>query len=239
MSVPRAYEGTRVVVVSGGGLSKASSVPASAQDGRFRGLPITDITTPRMWADDPELVRCWFDERRMALAPVLPNPAHEALARMQHALRAKRCTLVTRNRDGLLQKASAEDVLEMHGSLFRLRCSDHDQHPRVGVFGRQPRGRCCAVCGASLRPDVVLVGEEPQELDRIRAAVRACDVFMTVGASADSPLMRELVALARESDARCIDVNLQPENSELFDEVLAEPAEEAIPRLVGRWLGEE
>src|SRR5687768_2400242 len=132
-----------VFVLCGGGVSKASE---PGPQGVFDGIT-------EAWASDPERVRCWFDEQRVALAQAMPNPAHEALARMQHRLGAARCVLATWTTDGLLHKASAEDVIELHGSIFRLRCAASVDHPRVGAFGRQPRRARCP-CGAPLRPDV-------------------------------------------------------------------------------------
>jgi len=35
----------------------------------------------------------------------------------------KRVSIVTQNIDGLHQKAGATDVLELHGSLYRTRCT--------------------------------------------------------------------------------------------------------------------
>lgn len=221
-----------VLVLCGGGLSK-STTPGCG--GTFKGLPVGRIGTAGTWATDPELVRCWYDEQRMACATVLPNPAHEALARMQHALSARRCTLVTWTIDGLLQKASAEHVVELDGSLFRLRCGRDPDHPRTSVYGPQPRRRKCA-CGGELRPDVVWPGEPALEGERVDAEVARADVFLAVGAS--GPRLHEWLDRARTTGAHAIEVNPEPSGA-AFDEVLAEPAEQAIPRLVGRWLGEE
>lgn len=211
-----------LVVLCGGGVSKASHDATSE--------PPADLA----WDADPERVRAWYDEQRVALAPVMPNEAHEALARMQHRLGAHRCALVTWTTDGLLHKASAEDVVELHGSLFRLRCAADLDHPRVGAFGRQPRRARCP-CGAPLRPDVRWPGEPPLGMDRVRRELDRADVFLSVGAS--GPLVAELLGVARRNGARTIEVNVEP-SGEPFDHVLVEPAEVVIPRLVGGWLGE-
>jgi NAD-dependent deacetylase len=220
-----------LVVLCGGGLSKGSSDPLGGV-GTFRGVPTDALERAE---GDPELVRAWFDERRIASATTLPNPAHEALARMQHALSVRRCVLVTWTVDGLLQKASAEDVIEVRGSIFRLRCAGDPTHARVGVYGPQPRKRRCA-CGAELVPDVVPPGAPPLGMDRVEREVARADVLMAVGAS--GPLLVDLLGRARSHGARTIEVNPEP-SGEPFDEVFAEPAEVAIPMLIGRWLGED
>lgn len=227
-----------VVVVAGGGLSKAGAVPTEAADGRFRGVPIPRIATAATWREDPELVRSWFDAQRLACATSLPNAAHEVLARLQHALGVRRCTLATWNLDGLLQKASAEDVIELRGSVFRLRCDAHADHPRSGLFGPQPRDRRCARCGGPLRPDVIWREEPPTDLPRLLGAIDEAELLLIVGASPDRPTLHRSLERARDRGVRTVEVNVAPTGDPRFDEAIAEPAEIALPRICGAWLGE-
>lgn len=228
-----------MVVLSGAGLSKASGIPTFRDaDGLWEGYEVTEVATPEAWERDPDLVRRFYDERRINCASVLPNEAHFALSRLQHAVGTRRCTLITQNIDGLLQKASANDVIEMHGSLFRLRCEASVDHPRVGVFGPQNPSATCKICGAAMRPDVVWFGEVPYDLDRIHEAVTTCDLFISVGTSGVVYPAAGLVALARAKGAHTVEINPAPSGGP-FDEIHAEPAELAIPRVIGRWLGED
>ena len=239
MTQPRADEGTRVVVLSGAGLSQASGVPPFRDaDGLWEGHQIERVATPEAWFADRELVRTFYDQRRISCAQVLPNPGHDALSRLQHALGVKRCTLVTQNIDGLLQKAAAADVIEMHGSLWRLRCEADHGHPLIGVYGAQSRDAKCSICQALLRPDVVWFGEQPSEMDRIQEAVATCDVFMSVGTSGVVYPAAGLASAAKSAGARTVEVNPNPSGGP-FDEVIHERAEKALPRLIGRWLNED
>jgi len=232
---PRPNEGTRVVALAGSGLAKAVGLPAHHDaEGQFKGTPASELRSPGAWAADPDRVKAYYDERRMAVASVLPSEAHEALARMQHALTKTRCTLVTENIDGMLLKASAEEVLEIHGSLFRLRCAADASHPQLGVFG--PQGQApCKVCGAPLRPAVVWAGEAPLWMDTVTEAVSHCDVFLAVGTSAQSRAVATLIDTARAHGARTIAINPAPAGGP-FDEVFREEAQVAVPKLVSRWL---
>ena len=173
--MPDSVSHHRFVVLSGAGLSKASGVPTFRDnDGLWEGHRFEEVATPQAWQADRELVRSFYDARRVACASVLPNPGHEALSRLQHALGPRRVTLVTQNIDGLLQKAAAPDVIEMHGSLWRLKCERDDDHPRLGVYGEQDRKLRCSTCGAFLRPDVVWFGEMPEYMARIEQALSTC-----------------------------------------------------------------
>ena len=50
-----------------------------------------------------------------------PNPAHDEIARWQD--RFPEFTLVTQNVDGLHQKAGSRNVVELHGNIWRARCT--------------------------------------------------------------------------------------------------------------------
>lgn len=234
-----AMQNANIVILSGAGLSAASGVPTFRDaNGLWHGHRFEDVATPEAWFSDREMVRNFYDERRVACASVLQNPGHSALSRLQHALGHKRVTLVTQNIDGLLQKASAVDVIEMHGSLWRLRCENDATHPRVGVYGAQSRTAKCSICAGWMRPDVVWFGEVPEHMDRIGEAVSACTVFLSVGTSGTVYPAAALVQVAKAHGARCIEVNPEPSGG-AFDEVISETSEVALPRLIGRWLNED
>jgi NAD-dependent deacetylase len=164
MLPPLPRDGARIVVLSGAGLSVASGIPTFRDaDGLWEGHQVEDVATPRAWWRDREMVRRFYDQRRINCVHVLPNPGHEALARLQQRWGPKRVVLVTQNIDGLLQKAGAADVIEMHGSLWSLQCEEDEQHPHIKLYGKQNRERKCSMCGAVMRPDVGGVGELPRQ----------------------------------------------------------------------------
>ena len=226
-----------LVILSGAGLSAASGVPTfRGAGGLWEGHRAMDLATPEAWLHDAELVRRFYDMRRMAVEQVRPNPGHDALVRLQRAWGADRVELVTQNVDGLLGDAGADEVVEMHGSLRRLRCEDGEGHPKVPVRGEQTRDGLCAVCGGRLRPDVVWFGEMPYEMDRIQAALGGCAYFVSVGTSGVVYPAAGFVSAARGQGARCVEVNPDPAGGP-FHQVIAEGAETALPRLVEEWLG--
>ncbi|MBM4321195.1 MAG: NAD-dependent protein deacylase, partial [Deltaproteobacteria bacterium] len=149
-------EDERIVVLSGAGLSSASGVPTFREaDGLWERHRLEDVATPEAWLRDRDLVRCFYDARREAVARVQPNPGHHALVRLQTALGPARVMLVTQNIDGLLGRAGAPDVIELHGSLGLLRCEWDESHPHLAISGPQPPEARCTHCGAPLRPAVV------------------------------------------------------------------------------------
>jgi NAD-dependent deacetylase len=223
-----------VVVLSGAGLSAASGVPTFRDaDGLWEGHRVEDVATPEAWLQDAATVRRFYDERRVACQKVSPNPGHLALARLQAAW-GDRCALVTQNIDGLLRAAGCADVVEMHGSLWKLQCERDRDHPWVDVHGPQDPQATCS-CGGRLRPAVVWFGEVPLHLDRIADAVSDCDTFVSVGTSGLVYPAAGFAGLARRLGKRCVEVNPRPAGGP-FHEVIAEGAEVALPRLVDAWL---
>ncbi len=226
---------TPIFVLSGAGLSAASGVPTFRDaNGLWEGHAVEDVATPEAWFRDRELVRRFYDQRRLRCADVSPNAGHLALAELQRTLGPERVALVTQNIDGLLQAAGAPDVVEMHGSLWRLRCEVDEEHPRVSTAGAQGRSARCG-CGALLRPAVVWFGEMPEHLERIYRMLRRCRTFVSVGTSGVVYPAAGMVFEAKKAGARCIEVNPKPVGG-AFDEVSAEGSETALPRLVESWL---
>src|SRR5262245_3048809 len=112
-----------VMVLTGAGISAESGVPTFRAPGtglwsRYR---IEDFATPDAWRRDPKLVWGWYTHRRRLARHVQPNAGHLALKRLARAY--PQFTIVTQNVDGLHSRAGSQDVVELHGSLYRFRCS--------------------------------------------------------------------------------------------------------------------
>jgi NAD-dependent SIR2 family protein deacetylase len=188
----------------------------------------------RAWSADPERVRCAYDDLRIACTVLVPTPAQEALARFQQVVGVERATLATTAADGLLHKASAEEILELRGSVFRLACGVRpDAHPKVPIAGHHHRTLRCVACGAELRPDVVLPGERLRHLDVLEERVRSADRVLLIG------LVDEAAAgvLDVAKRARVHTTAIGPSAGSV-DERVAEPIDVAVPLLVSRWLGD-
>ncbi|MBJ96344.1 MAG: NAD-dependent protein deacylase [Rickettsiales bacterium] len=225
-----------MLVLSGAGLSAASGVPTFRdKDGLWEGHEVTDVATPEAWFRDPELVRRFYNERRIACQATEPNTGHRALAALQASLGNERVILVTQNIDGLLQKAGCLNVIEMHGSLWKLRCEASSEHPRIQFSGAQTGAESCTICAAAMRPDVVWFGEQPYFMASIAEAISRCGTFWSVGTSGLVYPAAGFVRQASAMGALCLEVNPNPSGG-FFHRVVAENAETALPRLTKAWL---
>src|SRR5438270_7029201 len=143
-------KGERVFVLTGAGVSAESGVPTFRDaGGLWEGHRVEEVATPSAFARDPVLVWRFYNLRRAALRTVRPNPGHHALARLEERLGPGRFALLTQNVDGLHRAAGSRHVLEVHGSLARVRCTGCGRvEPRDDDLDELPR---CPGCDALLR----------------------------------------------------------------------------------------
>ncbi|WP_022890334.1 NAD-dependent deacylase [Agromyces italicus] len=219
----------RVVVLTGAGISAESGVPTFRDaGGLWEGHRVEDVATPEAFERDPDTVQRFYDARRHAVALAEPNPAHEALARLEREL-GDELLVVTQNIDPLHERAGSSRVLHLHGELALARCpACAGRSPVPGDLIERPP---CPACGERmLRPDVVWFGEMPYGLDEIEAALAACEVFAAIGTSGAVHPAAGFVSTARARGARTVELNLaSSEITGLFDEVRHGPASTVVP----------
>jgi NAD-dependent deacetylase len=230
----RILQATRVIVLTGAGVSAESGVPTfRGADGLWRRHRAEDLATPEAFARDPRLVWEWYDWRRQLIATRRPNAAHAAIAALED--RVPEFLLVTQNVDGLHRRAGSRRVAELHGNLWRVRCLAEGavtDNLEVPLPVLPPR---CA-CGALLRPDVVWFGEAlpTESVQRAWDAAEACDVMLVVGTSALVQPAASLPMVGKAHGAYVVEVNLEATPlTRIADETYYGQAGEILPRLLG------
>lgn len=205
-----------IVILTGAGVSAESGVATfRGPDGLWEGHRVEDVATPEAFVRDPALVHAFYDARRVKLGTVEPNAAHKALARLDAEWRGD-LLLVTQNVDDLHERAGSKRLLHMHGELKKgwcLRCNE-----RFGWDGPMGERAQCPSCGAvgHVRPDIVWFGEMPYEMERIDAALQACDLFVSIGTSGAVYPAARFVQTARFCGARTLEMNLEPSQGSFF-----------------------
>jgi NAD-dependent deacetylase len=213
------------IALTGAGVSTESGIPD------FRG-------PSGVWTKDPEAERRAYEayglflrdpkafwEDYLSRPSILgdleraqPNPSHYALAELEE-MGILKC-VITQNIDGLHEKAGSKNVVEFHGSAFKLRCVDcNSRYPKsdFDLISMKERGQLpplCKKCGGVLKPDVVYFTEPiPQDvIARSLEEVKKCDVMLVCGTSLAVYPAAELPRLAKRKvpPATVIEVNLEP-----------------------------
>ena len=203
----RIRQARRILAVTGAGVSAESGVPTfRGPEGLWRQYRPEDLATPEAFERDPRLVWEWYAWRRERIEPLAPNAAHRALALLEAY--AQDFLLATQNVDGLHARAGSRRVAELHGSLWRLRCTGCGQiteDRRVPLPELPP---LCA-CGARQRPDVVWFGEAlpEQALATAFEAARNAELVLVIGTASVVYPAAALPQVARQEGAFVVEVN--------------------------------
>ena len=175
----------RVVVLTGAGMSTDSGIPDfRGPNGLWTRDPnaaaMFDIQT---YIDDPEVRRrAWEGRRSHPAWTARPNPGHTALAALQSAHRLG--PILTQNIDGLHQRAGAESVVELHGTIWEIEClACGDRTPTQETMAREEPDPRCLVCGGILKTATVSFGQrlDPDVLDAAIEAARTADLLVAIG----------------------------------------------------------
>ncbi len=230
-----------VVAITGAGISAESGLRTfrDTMEGLWKEFDPRTLATPEAFEENPERVTRWYDHRVRGCRDAAPNPGHAALARLESWLtrdRARSFTLLTQNVDRLHQRAGSRNVVELHGTIMRWRCTSCGREiepPAAGFDSFPPPSPF--VPGAVLRPCVVWFGEAlPAEaLRQAHDAVEACDCFLTIGTSSEVFPAAGFVHHAKRLGATCIEVNLDATPaSRIVDHALRGRGGEILPALL-------
>jgi NAD-dependent deacetylase len=228
----------RIVILTGAGLSAESGLGTfRGRDGLWTRYDLDEVATPEGFARNPARVHGFYNLRRSWLKQARPNAAHLALARLEGEHGGEVLT-VTQNIDALHEAAGTKTLIHMHGELGRALCAACGAS--VPWTEDLSLATVCPGCGEAggMRPDVVWFGEMPREMDRIYAALAACDLFLSIGTSGSVYPAASFVELARRAGAHTVELNLEPsDGASLFAEAMYGPATEVVPAFVNRLLG--
>ena len=195
----------KIVFVTGAGISQESGIPTfRGKDGYWRKYDPMKLASIDAFYDDPKLVWEWYEDRRKNILSVKPNEGHFAISQMEEF---KDVVVLTQNIDGLHQRSGSTNVLELHGSIIRIKCTVCDFIDNITENFESLPPKC--KCGSMLRPDVVWFGEPlPQNIwqSAIKEA-SVCDVMVIVGTSLVVSPANTLPVYAKQNGAILIEVN--------------------------------
>ncbi|MFZ1804237.1 MAG: Sir2 family NAD-dependent protein deacetylase, partial [Nitrospira sp.] len=111
-----------ITVLTGAGISADSGVPTfRGTDGLWHNYRAEELATPQAFDRDPRLVWEWYNWRRELIATKQPNNAHNAIVELER--RCPNFWLMTQNVDGLHRDAGSQKLSEIHGNIWKVRCT--------------------------------------------------------------------------------------------------------------------
>ncbi len=229
----------KAVILTGAGISTPSGIPDFRSEGtglwsRQEPLEVASLSTFRT---NPERFYAWFRPLARQIFEARPNPAHRALADLEK--KGRLSCVITQNIDMLHWKAGSRQVIEMHGTLRTLSCTECFRQVDSGAYlepfverGEIPH---CPHCGGILKPDVILFGEQlPQKAwSEAQRASRTCDLMLVAGSSLEVMPVAGLPMQTLDRGAHLIIVNNTPTYlNERADAAIQDDVASILPAIV-------
>lgn len=178
-------DSNNIVFFGGAGVSTASGI----QD--FRGanglyneqykIPPEIILSYTFFIENPDEFYAFFKDK-FNLTNALPNSIHKALTLLEKAGKLK--YIITQNVDGLHQKSGSENVIELHGSIYKNYCVKCNRFYEADyIFQSSGIPKC--KCGGIVKPGITLYEENLNRTSSSQAikAIEECDLLIVGGTS--------------------------------------------------------
>ena len=174
-----------IVFFGGAGVSTESGIPDfRSVDGLYHqrfDYPPEEILSHSFFYRHTDYFYRFYREKMLPL-DAQPNAAHRRLAELEQE--GKLRAVITQNIDGLHQKAGSKTVYELHGSIWRNRCTKCGK-AYSAEYIRDTHGVPHCACGGLIKPDVVLYEEglDGATVDGAIRAIEAAEVLIVGGTS--------------------------------------------------------
>ena len=226
------------VVLTGAGISSSSGIPDYTSGDWFDPkVPTNQYSYSNFIASvgSRELYWASCERFRLLARNALPNKAHYALRSLERV--GLIGTVITQNVDGLHQSAGTSNIVEIHGSIRKVRCIACDWSEQWSTFiGGQAADKSCPVCAGLVKPAVVALEEDiPKEAwGAAVTAVDRCGLLMVIGTQLQVSSAFDLVQRARLAGASIVIINKTTLSVSLDknDKFIQGNAEDVIPALV-------
>ncbi len=223
-----------ITVLTGAGISAESGIPTfRGDDGLWKKYRPEDVDTEDAFRRNPAYVWQWYDDFRALISKTKPNPGHYALAELEK-LRSD-FTIITQNIDDLHRAAGNTNIIELHGNIWRARCTQcsYAEENRDVPLKEVPLK--CKACGGLLRPGVVWFDDNIPlpTIDACLMSIEYSDVMLIVGTSGLVEPAASMGLVAKHIGKTVIEVNLEETvKSHHYDIVLLGKSGEILPRIV-------
>ena len=222
-----------LLVITGAGISAESGIPTfRGNDGLWQNYRAEDLATPWAFERNPEVVWRWYDWRRGIIGRAELNPGHLAIKQLEGLY--DDFFLITQNVDGLHGRTGTKNMVEIHGNLWRARCTKDGRTSMLMDVPLKSIPPTCE-CGNILRPDVVWFGESiPSDwLQKSYDVIDMCDTLIVAGTSGVVYPVASFPQSVKERGGCVIEINIEPTPiSSIADISLFGKSGDLLPMLV-------
>jgi len=220
----------KIVFFTGAGMSAESGVPTyRGSGGIWHKYNWEEFACQEAFERDPQKVLDFHELRRKSVLECRPHDGHMYISKIQKS--HENITIATQNIDGMHQRAGTDNVIELHGSLWRLRCDNCSI--AIDDIGESFTSKKCK-CGNYLRPDITWFGDmlNSHIIQQASEVIQKCDLFISIGTSGVVWPAAGFPQEAKSNGAYCIEINTErTELSYLYDKVIIDRASQ-----IGKYL---
>lgn len=220
----------KIVVLTGAGMSAESGLKTFRdENGLWEGHDVMQVASPQGFAQNPELVLEFYNQRRRQLLEVSPNKGHLALGQLEQTFDV---SIITQNVDNLHEQAGSSHVVHLHGELFKVRSTVNENHildwKKDLVLGDTDDN------GNQLRPHIVWFGEMVPMLETAAQITQQAEILIIVGTSMQVYPAASLIHYApKQTPIYFIDPRPNIRSSDFENlTVIPKTAAEGVPSLV-------
>lgn len=183
---------------------------------------------------NPEAVWSYIKSAEKTYRHCEPNQGHRVISLLEQVL--SRVWVATQNVDNLHQRAGSKNVIELHGSIHRLKCTSCCHKQPVLDFDEVDHGIACSSCGSVMRPGVIFYGED-LDGDAIKSLEHELadpfDLVFSIGTSSVFPYVT--APFHRAATAGIPTVEINPSRTSISDIVSIQIALGAADALSRVW----
>ncbi len=202
------------IALTGAGLSTSSGIPDYVSGAWLEaGVEASEYSYYNFLKSRNSRLLYWESCQRFkdTVNNAIPNQGHHSLALLEKS-NLLSC-VITQNVDGLHQLSGSRHVIELHGTLERLKCLNCKWQGKWPVHNAwQLRDITCPTCEALVKPAVVAFGEDIQLSTWAQAVenIDICSLLLVIGTRLSVSSARTLVIRARAAGAQIIILNSEP-----------------------------
>jgi len=221
----------KIIFFTGAGMSAESGVPTyRGRGGIWNEYKWEEYACQNAFNKNPEFVLNFHQLRRVEALKCTPHLGHTIISNIENL--KKNTFIITQNIDGMHQRANSKNVIELHGSLWRLRCEKEGIVIEDKMDGKFSKTIC--ECGEWLRPDIIWFEDMLKEdiIAQANQKIIESDLFISIGTSGMVWPAASYPSLAKSSGSFCIEINPEEtELSKLYDHVIRLSASDALDQL--------
>ena len=221
----------QIVFFTGAGMSAESGVPTyRGRGGIWNEYKWEEYACESAFMVNPKGVLDFHELRRIEALKCNPHKGHDIITQLQR--KHANIHIVTQNIDGMHQRSDSKNVIELHGSIWRMRCDIDGLVIEDLAQGKYNKTHCD--CGRWLRPDIIWFQDMLNEktVQRATDVISKCDLFISIGTSAVVWPAAGYPQLAKSMGAFCIEIN--PESTDLsniYDRTIRSKASEGLSEI--------